>query len=300
MKKTIFIKLATVLLFAFFCHSTQAQMFCEAMELTTDNFENIIDKVAGYYEDKLEGGDGYPTLDEAMDEFRLFLNDEITDPSYEPSCDPGPFWYSGYTTRPVDDILEYQLYFRWDKEGAPNSTYIAKVYNFQTGNDHFFSSDDPKGTFVKTQDHPIGKFVLLNTFCEDLGQSISYFIIIERDLNFIPVNDACRNQDEFLDSGGDELPIPRLAISATALKVYPNPSLTSNIAIDFDLPDDQNISIQLIAANSGIIVRNILEKEMLKAGSHSRMIESAHLATGLYYIVLQTEEERIVQKLIKL
>ncbi|MFK7932068.1 MAG: 3-coathanger stack domain-containing protein, partial [Saprospiraceae bacterium] len=79
--------------------------------------------------------------------------------------------------------------------------------------------------------------------------------------------------------------------------VFPNPT-TTDTQILIQLPSSTNLNISLFA-QSGKLLQQLLPSQEKNAGAFHLNIPIAQLPIGMNYVVLQTEEERIVRKVIR-
>lgn len=83
------------------------------------------------------------------------------------------------------------------------------------------------------------------------------------------------------------------------LSIAPNP-LVNQTTLNFFLPTAELVSL-FIYDQTGSIVRQVLTSQALEMGDYKMVLTKEDLKrSGFYYVVLQTLEKRIVQKLIKI
>lgn len=91
---------------------------------------------------------------------------------------------------------------------------------------------------------------------------------------------------------------PEIKPSSIRLNVQPNPFKEST-QIQFVLPQEEVLSIQLFN-QTGSFIKEILPQQLRTAGIHSIPFNKNDLFGGMYYFVLQTSKERLIQKVIRL
>jgi hypothetical protein len=80
-----------------------------------------------------------------------------------------------------------------------------------------------------------------------------------------------------------------------SMKVFPNP-VKSLTAIHYSLPAEGKVSLQLYDI-SGRLVRTLVD-EYKKPGNCSVTLNSKTLSSGVYFLLLKTEEKRIIERLV--
>lgn len=88
------------------------------------------------------------------------------------------------------------------------------------------------------------------------------------------------------------------ASKGNELVVYPNP-FKDQVKAAFDLKDIANVSV-FVYDQVGKIVFTAFSNQMLGKGRREEVINTESLEEGIYYLVVQINEERITRKLIKL
>ena len=90
---------------------------------------------------------------------------------------------------------------------------------------------------------------------------------------------------------------PTTAISAPSnldATVYPNPAY-QEVNLTYTLPERQAVLINIFNSN-GMLVHQLLPKQTKDAGKHSLHFYTNDLNTGMYFIDIQTEKNRIYRK----
>jgi len=80
------------------------------------------------------------------------------------------------------------------------------------------------------------------------------------------------------------------------IKVYPNP-FNSSTTIKYYLPETSPITMR-INNYMGIEIYRIFDKEMLNEGTHSYELNMGNYPSGIYYITINSGEERITEKIV--
>ena len=114
----------------------------------------------------------------------------------------------------------------------------------------------------------------------------------------------CKNPNVLIEETKRTLPIatnfPKVSKShPLALSITPNP-LVNQTTLNFSLPRAELVSL-FIYDQTGRIVRQVLTSQALEIGNYKMVLTKEDLKrSGFYYVVLETLEKRIVQKLIKI
>lgn len=134
---------------------------------------------------------------------------------------------------------------------------------------------------------------------DDLGRLTA--VDIESQLSTVYTYDAIGNMTSlsqtafsgvFVEPEQNELP------SKFALHpAYPNP-FNPQTTIQFDLPRVTSIQLELFDALGRMI--RVLENGITQAGSHEVVLSGRTLSTGVYFVVMSTPNQRMVQKLLLL
>ena len=80
-----------------------------------------------------------------------------------------------------------------------------------------------------------------------------------------------------------------------SLKTSPNPFQTST-NIQFNLPTATTVNLAVYDVN-GQLVKNIIQRAFFEVGQYQYTFEKDHHASNIYFLVLQTAETQVVQKL---
>lgn len=195
----------------------------------------------------------------------------------------------------------YSMRLRWPTNELPNHStlYFAKYLNLENISDTVEASYDPSfdpplsssGVELTIPDTYLRKLYVMNAHCgQDVISDYYLIIIIDRDITF---RDETTNGDVSEKENKDHPELVRL-------EMFPNPILDDNVELKFNLPTVQKISIQLIEGSTGKQLKMILPEQFLKEGAYSEKVNLNELGSGVYYLVLQTNEERIVKKIVKI
>ena len=84
-------------------------------------------------------------------------------------------------------------------------------------------------------------------------------------------------------------------ITAITLKAAPNPFQEST-NIQFDLPAAAVVNLAVYDVN-GQVVKSLIREEFYELGPHQLVFENENYAPTIYFLVLKTENEQVVQKL---
>jgi len=77
-------------------------------------------------------------------------------------------------------------------------------------------------------------------------------------------------------------------------RVYPNPA-SSEITLAYTLPESQEVIINIFNSN-GMLIHQLLPKQIKDAGKHSLHFYTNELQTGMYFIGIQTKTKQIYRK----
>lgn len=94
----------------------------------------------------------------------------------------------------------------------------------------------------------------------------------------IPVNTFKHTVDDVIDS-----------------QIYPNPA-RDEVTLDFNLSTSQNVSIKLFDTLGQEAIT--ITETNLDAGNHSQIVDISTLNNGIYFCIIESEEGRVVKKLI--
>lgn len=86
------------------------------------------------------------------------------------------------------------------------------------------------------------------------------------------------------------------AKETTKLSVAPNP-FTAQTMLNYSLAEASELQI-LLFNTQGKLVRSIFPSQRLEAGAYQTDLDGSNLSAGLYYLLLHTNKERIVRKLV--
>lgn len=84
------------------------------------------------------------------------------------------------------------------------------------------------------------------------------------------------------------------SVEKKSLKIAPNP-FVGNFTIEYFLPKADKVSIQIVDKH-GRMVEMVKSQENANNGYHQLTMEVSHLPTGMYFVVLQTTDEVLVQR----
>ena len=119
--------------------------------------------------------------------------------------------------------------------------------------------------------------------------------------NFIAKIETCMvsliENEEIIAQSRISLPTA-LSEQPLSLKVFPNP-MKYQAQVYFRLPLASKVSVQLFD-QSGRLIQQVLQAQKRTAGDYYVRFNSDQLYGGLFYVVLQSDTERLVQKLVVL
>lgn len=148
----------------------------------------------------------------------------------------------------------------------------------------------------------------VNTRCQSTQSSYS-IIIVEKDFGILTGLAANDSNDSpfdiepqlFFCEEVPNLPETRLAPSTkTTLSILPNLIHHTDAQIHFELTKSLSTTIQVIDGRSGALVKTVLAAQIRDAGKHTELLSTVDLAAGMYYLLLQTDQEQIIQRFVKL
>lgn len=82
----------------------------------------------------------------------------------------------------------------------------------------------------------------------------------------------------------------------TALTIAPNP-FTEQTNLSYQLNEASEVHLLLFSVQ-GKLVRSVLSNQKLEAGKYNTTMNSSNLKAGMYYLLLHTNQEKLVRKLI--
>ena len=86
-------------------------------------------------------------------------------------------------------------------------------------------------------------------------------------------------------------------IEGIELLAYPNPTSNGEVIVQYTLPEDGNVSINLANMN-GLNLKNIVEDKFHEKGTYKVKASLSDLKTGVYLYILQGDKVRLAKKLI--
>jgi hypothetical protein len=98
-----------------------------------------------------------------------------------------------------------------------------------------------------------------------------------------------------MSTGITEIAMDFVPAMTLGVKVYPNPVKALSV-IRYSLPAEGKVSLQLYDI-SGRLVKTLVNEDK-KPGSYSITLNTKILSAGVYFIFLQTESKRIIERLV--
>lgn len=95
--------------------------------------------------------------------------------------------------------------------------------------------------------------------------------------------------------GLEETPLQNLISIKPSLKIYPNPA-KSVVRVQYSLPVEGKVTIQLFDI-SGRLIKTLVD-EYKKSDNYSLTLNTKTLPTGVYFLSLQTDEKRVIERLV--
>ncbi len=219
------------------------------------------------------------------------LETEFNEYPYNPSIQPDSMLFR-YGYNPIS--LKYELEIDWKSSHSNCETYIGKYHDYELNSTTTHNHDSPSFVFDELESVS-RKLYLVKSVCEGL-QTGFFFIIIEEDLDLSPW-DVLLMPEEI-----DPILVPKLATNnpSTKWSVFPNPIAGNTTQIALELSKDQMTSLSILEGSTGKLMKTIWSERLLEKGMHRKDLSLDNLTAGMYYLVLQTEEGRKVQKLLVL
>jgi len=186
---------------------------------------------------------------------------------------------------------------RWTNP-LPNSSYFSSFMDLLTEEIYPLTgqTSDQPGVHFSLPGTTEGYLFTLNARSSN-GQGSYDIIIVDKDINF---HSLASGGNSYIGNGNSSrASLQKEVDHFSQLKLFPNPVDDSHFQINFHLSENENTSIKLIEASSGKLVKTILTTQTLSKGEHSISVEN-ELAGGIYFIVLQTDTCRSVEKLVKI
>ena len=85
-------------------------------------------------------------------------------------------------------------------------------------------------------------------------------------------------------------------IDAPTLTVQPNP-FSTQAKLNFYLPNNDLVFIGLYDS-AGRLMKEILSAQKMEAGAHEHLLKEDNLYGGLFYVILRTSKEQLVNKVV--
>lgn len=286
---------------------SQAKNF-ERQGVTLSNINTVLLDIREYYitNPTFQGG-GVAPVDQAMDSI-TYLMARLFETNISSSCRQGQI----LDMRAVPDLLTngYKFEIDWDQSGNGH-TYLGVALDLVS----LLRNIDIKSTAnisIRLPNYVDKKFYVFNSICTD-GQSSFSIIIIEKDMDFdnSTFNDFITGEggeeegEEIEDLSGQVTPragaTSATQVLQTKLSVYPNPVMnTATSTLAFSIPALQTVSVSLIEASSGKQAKVFFADRLFRPGDYQESILLDRLAPGVYYLVLQTGEDLLVERLLLL
>lgn len=81
----------------------------------------------------------------------------------------------------------------------------------------------------------------------------------------------------------------------TGVSIFPNPA-TDKVAVDFNLNSASNVTINVVDVNGKVVNTNTLNN--LSSGTNSTELNVANLASGIYSVVIKSNDSSVTRKLV--
>ncbi|MEM1119273.1 MAG: 3-coathanger stack domain-containing protein [Bacteroidota bacterium] len=120
------------------------------------------------------------------------------------------------------------------------------------------------------------------------GSFLAQIGTCENDLDEVETPETAALQ---LAKSSSSSPLPPLT-----LNVHPNP-ISQTAYVHFTLPLAEEVTLHLFD-QSGKLIQQILQRRSMSAGAHRLPLTVATRSRGLFYLVLQSAKERVVQKVV--
>ena len=100
-----------------------------------------------------------------------------------------------------------------------------------------------------------------------------------------------------IETSSEEAITESRSVVDNKVSIYPNP-FTVSTTIAFHLADNQPVKIYVINSLGEVVESIYAETELIK-GNHQAVFEASDLFPGLYYVILHTENEILIEKIVK-
>jgi len=199
-------------------------------------------------------------------------------------------WYGAIKiTQPASSVLSFTV--NYDGKNSASKTQILYLYNWVSSSwtqidSRTVSTSDVTITF--TQNSPAN-------FISSTGDIRVRVYSSAGTSNYTCSGDWLQVNIK-TTSAAKSAPIPSDAPYVTNLELYPNPSKGIS-QLNYELLTNSKVSIQLFD-NKGQMVRNMINQLEQPMGLHSEVINTEALASGIYYLMIRTNDHTQTKKIL--
>lgn len=273
-------------------------------EVTPDSLDVLLAEIEDYYIAQFEAGSGVIPVSQALDEINQLMSSLFDVAPVEEHCTAGAMTNMSVSYS-LNNSSGIDLNVGWDENGTAEGYFgVFLDFNMNRPVISDYAAGRESEISLELPDHIHNKFYAFNGRCID-SQDAYFIIIVEKDLDLSAIFPGDETGGGHQDIPDDPVPpgggamITNISPGANLL-VFPNPVQGQETSIEFDLPIAQVTSLYVMEGNSGKIIQSLLSEQKMEEGYHQESIDLLPLANGIYYVVLQTNQERIVRKLVKL
>ncbi len=311
MKKEFNLLLTTILLFISFSTLTAQIESSDCPNYSGYNFEAYISsegevadiayRAACFYEDRfitIDGGENAGGVNRAFVELvtRNLLIAETTSEDYSFVMSPTSLEY--YIADQVEEE-SYNLIFNMVNSHTNCTEFEAVYLDYELAyrtSESFATSEfsfGVDGSYSR-------KLYVVKALCGEYRSGL-FIIIIDKDAHlqssiFVIPGDIGDPETVPGTIGGSLIGQPGNVVEG--FSTYPNPVDGDFSTVEFVMENSQTVTLSMVEASTGKVVQS--SQEYIEKGSHKQDLEMKGLAAGIYYVVLQTEDGRMVERIVKM
>ncbi len=259
-----------------------------------NSVEAISDRIACFYDESFDYTGTDLTEELIRERTQRLLEGQFSQFTYDPSLQPNKMTFA-YSRNPLTGRYEIDIELDWISDPAFCDIYVAGYLDyegtFRTGDE--FSS--PEFTYIGPENMSRRLF-LVKSICGS-SQTGFFIIIIDKDANLTTLFTIETATESALSTAP---PMPRLTVEdlSTNLLVYPNPATEKTTQVEMEISKPQKTSLSILEGSTGKLIKTMWSERLLEKGTYREQLDLDNFAAGMYYLVLQTEEGRKIQKLI--
>ncbi len=283
MKNKILIFTCSLIFTSFYCINLNGNAHTVAVNayrafVTPENLLEEIDAVSSFYDDNI----GYPERPVIYDMTLRYISNHL---NAMPNGAVAP--------SSVEITRAYDNTYNIDILGAGHNTeFQASFLQYQTGKMGVEGSSS--SSFQMTVPNGVSATLIVVKAITESVQTGLFIIIIDKDILRPYYVLYPRN----MNPSSVSQPRKTLDVDEAVMDVFPNPLIGDHGNLSFGLFRDEDITISIIEASSGKILRT--SNQFLTSGHHVQGLDLTGISSGNYYIELKTMTGREIRSLIKL